>query len=260
MKDYYSILGLQKNASQEEILKAYRELALKYHPDRNPDDSEESAKKFKEIQQAFDSLSDPYKKASYDDFENSPFQFRTRNAEDIFSAFSDFFEKTKINGSRIRVKITLEEAYKGCEKIVKVYGSENSEEKEILVKIPAGIDENTQIRVPQPEGDDLFVVAIIIKDENLKREGRHLFGELEIPYHVLVLGGKVNYKLFDRNIEIKIRPNTKTGSKIRLKGQGMPTLQRSDVRGDLFVFINLKIPQTLTEDHKKSIEKLIEFE
>lgn len=260
MKDYYSILGVQKNASQEDILKAYRELALKYHPDRNPDDSEEAAKKFKEIQQAFDSLSDPYKKASYDNFQNSPFQFRSRSPEDIFSAFTDFFEKTQTNGSRVRVKISLEEAYYGCEKLVNVYNHEvNSEAKEILVKIPPGIDENTQIRVPQPNGD-LFVVATILKDQNLKREGKHLFGELEIPYHTLVLGGKVNYKLFNHSMEIKIRPNTRTGSKIRLKGQGMPTLQRPDVKGDLFVFINLKMPQNLTEDHKKNIEKLIEFE
>lgn len=262
MKDYYSILGLQKTASQEEISKAYKELALKYHPDKNPDNLENATKKFKEVQEAFDALSDPYKKSHYDNFQNSAFQFRSRNAEDIFRAFSDFFEKTQTNGSKVRIKITLEEAYKGCEKIVSVYELETAKAKEIIVKIPPGIDEDTQIRIPNAgsDGNDLFVVATILKDDKLKREGKHLFGEIEVPYTTLVLGGKTTYKLFDSNIEIKIRPNTKTGSKIRLKGQGMPILRNPEIKGDLFVTINLKIPNPITEDHKKAIEKLIEFE
>jgi len=262
MKDYYGILGLNKNASQEDVAKAYKELALKYHPDRNPDNLEESTKKFKEVQEAFDVLSDSYKKSNYDNFQNSPFQFRSRNADDIFKAFSDLFEKTNSNGSRVRVKISLEEAYKGCEKIVSVYELETAQTKEIIVKIPPGVEEDTQIRIPNAgsDGHDLFVVAIITKDENLKREGKHLFGDLEVPYPTLVLGGKVDYKLFDSNIEIKIRPNTKTGSKVRLKGQGMPFLQNPNVRGDLFITINLKLPQDITEEHKNSIEKLKEFD
>lgn len=261
MKDYYSVLGLNKNASQEEISKSYKELALKYHPDKNLDNLEESTAKFKEIQEAFDILSDLNKKSQYDNFQ-VPFQFKSRNSEDIFRAFSDLFKKSNLNGSKIRVKLTLEEAYKGCIKLVSLYETETNQAKEILVNIPPGISEDTQIRVPNADSDgkDLFIVANIVKDNNLKREGKHLFGEVFVPYSILVLGGTVNYQLFDSKIEIKIRPRTKTGSKVRLRGQGMPALQNPNEKGDLYIFINLKIPENITEEHKQLLEKLSNFD
>jgi curved DNA-binding protein len=261
MKDYYSILGLNKNASQEEISKAYKELALKYHPDKNPNNLEGATNKFKEIQEAFDTLSDPNKKLGYDNFQ-VPFQFKNRNSEDIFRAFSNIFQKASSNGSKIRVKLTLEEACKGCSKLVSVYETNTNQAKEILVNIPPGISEDMQIRIPNAdsEGQDLFVVANILKDENLKREGKHLFGEVFVPYCTLVLGGSITYQLFDLKIEIKIRPKTKTGSKVRLRGQGMPSLHNPNEKGDLFVFINLKIPEEISEEHKQLLEKLSNFD
>lgn len=263
MKDYYSILGLNKSASQEEISKSYKELALKYHPDRNPDNLEFATKKFKEIQEAFNVLSNSFKKSNYDNFRNHPFKgFKNRNAEDIFNAFTEYFDKNQYEGSKIRVKLSLEEIFKGCDKIITTYELETAKEKNVVVSIPPGIDENTQIKVPNAgsDGKDLFVVVHIEKNENLKREGRHLFGSVDISYSNLILGGEIDYKLFDSNIKIKIKPLTKVGSRIKLKGQGMPLLQNPQVRGDLFITLNLKMPIKINDEYKKLLEKISELD
>lgn len=263
MKDYYSILGLSKTASQEEISKAYKELALKYHPDKNPNNLEFATEKFKEIQEAFDVLSNSFKKLNYDNFRKSPFTgFKNRNAEDIFNAFTEYFDKNQYEGSKIRIKLSLEEIFKGCSKIITTYELETAKEKNVVVSVPPGIDENTQIRVPNAgsDGKDLFVVVQIEKNENLKREGRHLFGNMDISYSTLILGGNITYKLFDSNIEIKIKPLTKVGSRIKLKGQGMPLLQNPQVRGDLFITINLKMPKEISDEYKKLLEKISELD
>lgn len=265
MKDYYSILGLNKNASQEEISKAYRELVVKYHPDKNPDNTKEATDKFKEIQEAFEVLSNSSKKSSYDSFRSSSFQgFKNRNAEDIFKAFSDFFDKNQYEGSKIRIKLSLEEIFKGCDKIITTYELETAKEKNVIVTVPPGIEDGTQIRIPNAgsDGKDLFIVVQIEKNENLKREGRHLFGEIDIPYSTLILGGSISYKLFDFDIDIKIRPLTKVGSRIKLKGQGMPILQNPQIRGDLFITVNLKMPkqEIKNEEYKNMLQKILELE
>lgn len=264
MKDYYSILGLNnKSATQEEISKSYKELALRYHPDKNPDNLKFATEKFKEVQEAFDVLSDDSKKLNYDNFRNSPFKgFKNRNAEDIFRAFSHYFDKNQYEGSKIRIKLSLKEIFEGCDKILTIYELETAKEKSIIVNIPAGVDENAQIRVPNQgsDGKDLFVVVEIDKNENLKREGRHLFGQIDISYSILILGGSVTYQLFDSNIDIKIRPLTKVGSRIKLKGQGMPILQNPQTRGDLFITVNLKMPKEVGEDYKKLLEKISDLD
>jgi curved DNA-binding protein len=263
MKDYYSVLGLNKNASQEEISKAYKDLALKYHPDKNPDNLKYATEKFKEVQEAFDVLSNSSKKLDYDNFRSSPFTgFRNRRTEDIFRAFSDYIDKNQYEGSKIRIKLTLEEVFKGCDKIVTVYELETGKEKNVIMSVPAGIDENTQIRIPNSDSNnkDLFVVVQIEKHNDIQREGRHLFGQVEISYSTLMLGGSVSYNLFGSNIDIKIRPLTKAGSKIRLKGQGMPVLQNPQVRGDLFITINLKMPKEINKEYKELLEKISEID
>jgi molecular chaperone DnaJ len=314
MKDYHKILGVNKNSTQEEIDKAYRSLVLKHHPDKNLG---QTTDKFKQIQEAYEFLKNS--KASF-------FSFNNKNSvDDIFdNIFSKFFGDQKINNnsSKVRLKISLEEAYKGCEKEVEVdhhkfceicegtggetwiscskcngkgfiYKNESivvqaacsfcdgkgnniekkckdcngngflvDEKKKIKVKIPSGIVDDTQIRLAGEGsgGGDLYVVVNVQKHSTLERQKNNLCCDFEVPYSILVLGGFENFDLFDEKIKVKIKPGTKTGSKIIIRNLGMTHLENFNLRGNLELTIQLKLPNKLTKEYKESIEKLKLFE
>lgn len=314
MKDYHKILGLSKNATQEEIDKAYRSLVLKYHPDKSPDDL--NADKFKEIQEAYEFLKSS--KAS--------FSFNNKNSvDDIFdNIFSKFFgdQKTKNNSSKVRLKINLEEAYKGCEKELEIdrhefcktcegtggltwiscsrckgkgfiYKNDSivtqascsfcdgkgnnietkckeckgngfliKDKRKIKVKIPPGIIDEAQIRLAGEGsgGGDLYVIINIQKHFSLERQNNNLNSDFEVFYSSLVLGGEADFDLFGEKIKVKIKPRTKTGSKIIIKNLGMPYLENSNIRGDLELKIQLKLPDKLTKEYKDVICNLKSFE
>jgi molecular chaperone DnaJ len=320
--DPYLVLGVDRGASQEEILKAYRSLAAKHHPDKNPDNISESSDKFKQINAAFELISDDQKRKHYDFFGKShapTFSFRSRNSvDDIFdNIFSNVFGDQK--KSKLRLKISLLEAYLGCSKIVKsekhklcdfckgtgssswqpcskcdnkgfVFtnngslriqtscsncngrGSISLEKckdclskgytidyvKDVSVLVPRGIEEGAQIRLANAsaDGSDLFIVINIEKDLNIFREGKNLIGSMEVPYHILVLGGDINYDLFGTKINIKIRPKTNAGSRIRIKNQGMPNYHNPNLKGDLFIDLKLKMPKTVTKEYEDAILEL----
>lgn len=320
--DPYQILGVTRDASQEEILKAYRLLATKYHPDKNPENPTESAEKFKQVCAAFELIGDDQKRKKYDFFGRShapTFSFRSRNSvDDIFdNIFSHVFGDQK--NSKLRVKISLIEAYLGCSKVVKSEKHKSCEScrgtgsvswepcskcdnkgfvftnngplriqtscsncngkgsisvqkckdclskgyivdyiKDVVITIPQGVEEGTQIRMASAaaDGSDLFVIVNIEKDLNITRDGKNLIGSTEVPYHILVLGGDIDYDLFGTKIAIKINPKTNAGSRIRIKNQGMPNPSNSKLKGDLFVDLKLKIPKTLTKQHEEIIQEL----
>ena len=325
-KDPYQVLGVNKDASQEEIARAYRFLATKYHPDKNLDNPKEAAEKFKELSAAFDLIGNEQKRKQYDFYTSSSFStfsFRSRNSvDDVFSnIFSQFFgdQKSVQNASRIRIKISLKEAYQGCFRKVnsekhktcdfcKGTGSSVWEPcdkcdnkgfiftnngglrvqiscsncegrgsisvqkckdcsskgyildsiKEVDIQIPPGIEDGAQIRKSgeAADGSDLFVIVNIEKDAKFIREGRSLIGSLEVPYATLILGGEIDYEVFETKIKIKIQPKINAGTRIRIKNQGMPFAQNPKLKGDLFIDIKLKIPQIITEEHKKLLVKL----
>lgn len=310
MKDYYKILGVKRNSSQEEINKAYRNLVLKYHPDKNHD--KDTADKFKEIQESYEFL-----KSS-----KPVFSFNTKNSvDDVFdNLFSRIFGNQKNNSSsKVRLKINLEESYRGCEKTVEieknkfcnkcsgtgglswdscekckgkgfVYDDDSiviqascaycdgkgniiskkcdnckgngffiDGKKNVLLNIPAGILDETQIRLSEENfGDDLYVVVNVQKDIFFERKENDLICSLEVPYHVLVFGGDIDLSVFRERIKLKIKPRTKTGSKIFVKGLGFPSLDQKS-RGNLQVNIQLKLPDKMTKEHKELIEKLKNF-
>lgn len=320
--DPYQILGVNRNSSQEEILKAYRLLAAKHHPDKNPESPSESAEKFKQICAAFELIGDDQKRKKYDLFGRShapTFSFRSRNSvDDIFdNIFSHVFGDQK--NSKLRVKISLVEAYLGCSKIVKSEKHKSCESckgtgssswapcskcdnkgfvftnngplriqtscsncngkgsislqkckdclskgyivdyvKDVIVLIPQGVEDGSQIRIADSaaDGSDLFIVVNIEKDANITREGRNLIGNMEVPYHILVLGGNLDYDLFGTMLNIKIKPRTNAGSRIRIKNQGMPNSLNPNLKGDLFIDLKLKMPKNLTKQHEEIIQEL----
>lgn len=329
MKDPYQVLGVEKNASQDEIVKAYRALANKHHPDKNLKNPKEAAEKFKEISAAFEVLGDENKRKQFDSF-GFPFSFnfRSRNSvDDVFSnLFSQFFsnQKNSFGGSKVRIQISFEESYFGCYKKTtserhkicdscKGTGSSSWDPcnscqgkgfvffsngpmkiqtacancsgsgsiskqkcescegrsyivdftKEVEVKIPPGIEDGHQIRLSgeAADGGDFFATILVEKDPKFFRKGNLLIGGFDVSYSTLVLGGKVNYSLFNKNIEVTIPPRTKPGSRLKIKNQGMPFIHNPDAKGDLILEINLKMPkENLKENYKKLLNKMSELE
>lgn len=322
IKDPYQVLGVHRTATHEEVVKAYRTLATKWHPDKNLDNVKEAVSRFKEISAAFETLGDKDKRKNYDFYGTNQFpsfSFRSRNTvDDVFdNIFSQVFgDQRSFSEHKSRIKITLKEAYFGClKKIVVekkgmcevckgtgssrwdpclkcdrkgfVFVSEGAfrvqttcvhcqgkgsvpiegchsclgkgynvtESKEAEIRIPPGAVDGLQIRSSVNE-QDIFVVVNIEKDERFERHDKVLIGSTEIPYHKLVLGGESEFDIFGKKVVIKIPPRLKAGSRIRIKGEGMPAIQNSNVRGDLFIDVKLKMPDDLTKEHEKIIARL----
>lgn len=329
-RDPYVVLGVDRKASQEEIAKAYKSLASKYHPDRNPSNPQQAASMFKEVTSAYEKIGDSSKRKQYDFYSSSQvpsFNFRSRNGvDDVFdNLFSQFFGSSKQKNSSIkaRLKISLEEAFNGCEKSVKVEskepcslckgtgsvewekcgdcngvgfvffsegpmrvqsscstcdgrgskpkqacsscngrGSKVISQREIAVSIPAGVEDEMQIRVTSEDAEapDLFVVVSVDKHPSITRHHRDLIGCVDVSYATLVMGGDHHFDLFGSSINFKIPPRTKSGTRMRIKGQGMPLLQNPKVRGDLFIEVRIYIPSVLSLEHEKLLQRLSKIE
>jgi molecular chaperone DnaJ len=322
-KNYYDILGVDKNASEDDISKSYRELARKYHPDVNSD--EDAVDKFKEVAEAYEVLSDKQKRRNYDFFGTTQRFERRHDSPDIGEIFSQFFRQDNaIKGTRVRLTITLKESFIGIEKTVDVqqkdpceachttgtskwtdcahcngkggvsytqknfrfeqschvcsgigkipkekcdkcsgHGFIRGELEKVPVEVPPGIVGGSQIRIPEKGvgGTDLYVVVSVAPDRGFERQGPNLFVQIPISYTTLVLGGKVEFKgIDDQTISLKIRPRSQVGSRMRVKGQGMPFPHRPNVRGDLFAILALDIPKKLTERQEKLLKELAEEE
>ncbi len=261
-KDYYQILGVDRNASFDEIKKAYRKLAQKYHPDVNK--SKEAEERFKEINEAYQVLSDPEKRKIYDQFGSVNFgqdfsSSGTRGFDfsDIFSEFESFFSSDPFEGifdiffkrevpTVVELSISFREAVFGCEKEIYLKG------EKLKVKIPRGVDTGTKVKIP---GKNLILKIKVIEDKEFKREGFDIISEKEISFKEAVLGGKIKVKTIDGELTLKIPPGTQSDTIFRIRGKGVfhPFKNR---RGDHLVKIKIKVPKKLTFAQKKLIEKL----
>lgn len=282
MKDYYEILGVNKKATQEEIKTAYRKQALQWHPDRNK--SAEATGKFKEINKAYEVLADVKKREMYDQYgadvferggagapggyggyQQGPFTYTYSNSggqnpfEGIdFEGFSDPFEifeqffgfKSPFSkGSRqqrkiYQIEILFEEAVGGTEKEVKI---DNKNKK---IKIPAGVDDGTRIRF-----SDFDLLLRVRPHSFLKRQGQDIYLEKDIPFPLAVLGGTIEVPTINKSVKLKVRPGTKSGTALRLQGQGIPYPQSSR-KGDQYVIFNVKVPEKISSKAKKLLEEL----
>jgi molecular chaperone DnaJ len=348
-RDFYEILGVAKNADEAEIKKAYRKLALKFHPDKNPDDAS-AEEKFKEAAEAYEVLSNAEKRAQYDRFGHSGvggqggFSGGGMNMDDIFSQFGDIFGGAFNGGGsfggnrggggsrvvrgtnlRVKMKLTLEEIAEGVKKKIKVNKLVNADgvtykncstcngtgritrvaqtflgamqtqsachicqgagkmidkkpsdadaqglkrqEEVIEIEIPAGVEEGMQLSVTGKGNagpfngvpGDLIVVIEEVEHPELKRDGENLHYEAFINFVDAVLGESIEIPTVSGKAKIKVDPGTQSGKVLRLKGKGLPHVQRYG-HGDLFVHINIWTPKKYSKEEREILEKLKESE
>lgn len=283
MKDYYKILEINKNATDEEIKKAYRKLAKKWHPDKNLNDPR-AEEKFKEIQEAYDVLSDKKKKENYD----NPYNFSNENVFSEFDFFKNFktsskkqqsdydffqdienFFKEKNNktlkGSnlKLKVKITFEEFIKGTFKEIKykrkINGIENI--NKISVTFEPGTESGMEILYKSGGNaingnyGDLILVTEVEKNDFFKRKNSDLFTGIEIPFEIAILGGNIEIPTVFGNKKIKIPECTQNGKMFRISNEGLYKKINSKERGNLYITVSIKIPQKVTKKQKELIEK-----
>jgi len=272
--DYYGTLGLNRNASEDEIKKAYRKLAMKYHPDRGGDQN-----KFKEISTAYEALSDPEKKRIIDmggdpnaqpnmgGFNQGPFEFHfgTENLHDLFGNFGfGAFGRQPAKRNRtlsINVEITLEDVLLGKE-INADISIPGGKSKMINIQIPPGIEHGQQIRY-EGMGDNSIqglrpgdlLVNILVRQHNLfRREGTSLIIEKEITVWDAMLGTSINIETLDnKKLSINIPQGTQPETVLSCKGEGIPHM-RTRQRGNLLIKVKIKIPKSLPAHQKSIIE------
>jgi curved DNA-binding protein len=292
-KDYYKVLGVGRGASQDEIKKAYRKLALQYHPDRNPNDKK-AEDKFKELNEAYQVLSDPEKRGHYDRLGSAYTQYErgggrpgdfnwgqwtssggTRvsgDPRDVFSGmggFSDFFEQI-FGGfgadTATRTRTQRAAAPAAYEQPVSISLDEayhgatrllQLDGKRLEVKIPAGAQTGTKVRMAGagPNADIILVVEVT-PDARFARKGDDLESEVKTDLYTAAAGGEVEVATMDGKVMLKIPAGTQPGQSFRLKGKGMPKLKAKSERGDLFAKINVRIPTDLSDEEKETLKNL----
>ncbi len=284
-KDYYQTLGIKRGATEKEIKQAYRKLARKYHPDVNPGNKSTEAK-FKEINEANEVLSDPDKRNKYDRFGDNwqhadqfagrhgpfggfgqgqggiHFDFDNSSGGGFESIFGNLFGGS--SGARPRprrkqaiehpVEITMEEAFSGTSRTMDVGG------KRIEVKIPAGVDNGSKVRVAaggKTGGGDIHLVISVREHQRFERKGDNLHVEVPVPLTDAVLGGEIEVPtLLGKKLALKIPSETQNGKSFRLGKQGMPKLSKKDEKGDLYAKVRIVLPDNLTEREKELFEEL----
>jgi curved DNA-binding protein len=286
--DYYKALGVEKGASPDDIKKAFRKLAVKYHPDRNPNDKS-AEDKFKVINEAYAVLSDPKKKEQYDTFGSSGFH-KQYSQEDIFRGFDfgnaykdmgagggeDIFSRLFGRGGRggfrsgpqrggdleMETDVSFRDAAQGAEKMVAFRRS--GQREELKVRIPPGVDNGSKIRITGkgnpgegggPAGD-LFLIIRVLPDPVFTRDGGDLFVERSIPFSAACLGISLDVPTLEGDKRIKVPGGIQPGTKIRLKGCGIKPIG-SNAKGDLFVKVGVHIPEALNGEQKKLVEEMV---
>lgn len=293
--DYYKILGLDKTASADQIKKAYRKLARQYHPDLNPNDKDAN-KKFQQVNEAHEVLSDPEKRKKYDQYgehwqhadayekarqerqSTGETGFGSFGQEEAFGGdfssgdFSDFFNSMfggSARSSRSQVKfrgqdynaelqISLKEAYTTHQRVFTINN------KNIRITIPAGIANGQTIKLKGHGGPgvnggppgDLYITFDILEDPVFKRLGDDLYATMELDLYTAVLGGDKTIDTLDGRVKLKVKPETQNGTKTRLKGKGFPVYKKEGSYGDLIVTWLIKIPVNLTEKQKDLFREL----
>lgn len=287
-KDYYKILGVDRKASDDEIRKAYRKLAKKYHPDYNPNDKQ-AEDRFKEINEAYEVLSDSKRRSYYDrvgsDYSSwqqrgNPGNFNwdqyggfpggTRvnmdDLNDMFGGggFSDFFQtifgmgggrssaRSQPQGYQQELDITFEEAHKGTTRLI------NSNGKQKKVRIPAGVRTGSKVRVAGagPNGLDLYLIVSVKDDNRFERRGNDLHTTATVDVFTAILGGEADVETMNGTVKLNIPAGTQPEQVFRLAGRGMPNVKNQKEKGDLYVKLKIKIPKYLSAKQRELLEEV----
>ena len=271
--DYYSTLGVSRNSSPEDIKKAYRKLAMRYHPDRNNGDD----RKFKDIQRAYEVLSDPQKRKMFDmgadptqqhsgNFRQGPFEFHfdTGNMEDLFNfGFGRGRPRQPVNRTvSLNLQITLEDCFFG--KNLDAQVSLPSGSKIINISIPPGIGHGQTIKysgigdqsIPNALPGDIIVNIMVQKHPKFTRQNDNLVYNHSISVWDAITGVSPVIETLDKKLlNINIPAGTQPETTMNCKGYGMPNV-RSGVRGNLYVKVKVDIPRNLTEEQMKKVREI----
>ncbi len=274
-RDYYAVLGVSKNATDADIKSAYRRKALEWHPDRNKTPG--ATEKFKEINEAYEVLSNPQKKQTYDQFGSDAFSQSAQGGQGPFSytyrtyggspasagfegfdfgGFSDPFEifeqffgggfspgRQRTRREVYQITLTFLEAAKGIERTVDIKG------RPYKIKIPAGVDEGSRVRF-----GDFDIVVSIAPDKIFSREGLNVVVNQELDFVSAILGTQIDVPTIDGPVEIKVPSGTQPGTVIRLRGRGIHD-SRYNHAGDQYIKIHLKLPAKLSGEQKRILEQ-----
>ncbi|MCB0737622.1 MAG: J domain-containing protein [Bacteroidetes bacterium] len=282
-KDYYKVLGVSKNASQADIKKAYRKLAVKYHPDKNPDNKTAEAK-FKELTEAYEVIGDAKNRKQYDElganwkqYQNTG--FRGQQGGQGFggfgegfggAGFSDFFNQFFGGGFggfgqrnqrgkdlKADLPITLLEAYNGTERIL------SANEEKLKIRIKPGVENNQKIRLRGKGGHsssgqrgDLIITLKVHEQPPFERKGNDLYKTQTVDLYTAVLGGKISIETLAGEVTLTLPEGTPNGKKLRLKGKGMPVYGKPDEKGDLYLELKVELPSKLSAQERQLFEQL----
>ena len=282
MEDYYKILELNESASQDDIKAAYRKMAKQHHPDLNKGNAASEAK-FKQINEANDTLGDPQKRAQYDQqrkfgqggpggnpfqgfhggFPGADFHFNFGGGNQFDDIINQFFGQGFGRGQQVprnrdyqfNLNVNLEEAFSG--KVMPVAFEVNGQQTSINVSIPAGVDNGMKLRfqghgdrsVPNQPPGDLYVTVIINDHPIFQRHGPHLHTNLKIDAQ--------DFKSIDgTQLQISVPAGAQAGSTLRVQGHGMPLHNNAKQRGDLYIHIEIEIPKNLTTQQQDLLRQV----
>lgn len=282
--DYYALLGVSKDASDKEIKKAYRKLAQKYHPDRNPGDTE-AENKFKELNEAYEVVGDAETRKEYDHVREMGYfvggpgggqqyvrvedlfgqQQQTAGGSpfDLFGGLNDLFggqrgrRSAAAQGGDLQTELSLTfyEAISGVTRDIAVGG------QRIKVKIPKGVDDGSRIRLRgkgQPglgggPAGDLFVTVRVGKHPTFRRSGNTVHLEVPITFVEATLGADITVPTLEGNVTLRVPPGTAGGTVLRVKGKGIEDAK--GIVGDLRVMVDVRVPRDLTDEQRALLEK-----
>lgn len=290
-KDYYAVLEVGRDASQDELQRAYRKLARTYHPDVSKEPDAEA--RFKEIQQAYEVLKDPEKRRLYDKYgpqwkaisegraqarpsssdvhvDFGPFGYGGSGVNDLRSIFEQVFSGARPpprrsarprgrNDQETILELPLVEAYRGGAKEIHFTDTSTGERRRLTVQVPPGIREGQRIRLGSQGagGADLYLVVKLLPDERFRLKGDDVHTTLRVSPSEAVLGGTAPLYTLDGRVKVRIPPGSSTGRQIRLRERGYPT--RGGRRGDLYAEIHVMVPAEPTEEERDLYARLGEI-